>query len=487
MGDKNQIECVEFSQETFCAQVLLASKAVAWGTQTIYLASYLSRLGAKTLIIEHRYVDRHFMEEFGLYYSRCLRPPQNYCVRIHALSESLDTSRLKSLIATAARGQHKAVTDSLQQSYLGFVVIRPLPIVPIGRTVVAVLKDDPDRQFTATTNYDVHFLGFGLSIHGLAFQQQDRGVAACATTAVWAALQRLVRHDGGRAPTPPEITEAAAKNMIPLGRALPSEGLTMDQVCEALRSFSFPPVLFTPCGNEAAFRLELGVYLRSGIPVVLALSGGDEGHAVTAVGFRRDERNPVVQVRDGIRVRMFNLDYEEIYIHDDRLGPYANAFIERGSTSLTLRIDWPPPNPPEHIPIFVAAAPLYPKLRTDASKMIELAGSFLPFAAELADGRDDLGVEVYFDRAGTYTLGLMGLPVDADRIHEMLFHANLSRYIGIARWYIGNTLLCDTVWDTTDTVRDPARANHLIAAVAFDQSIRSIFDQMCGRLGIVSG
>ena len=78
--------------------------------------------------------------------------------------------------------------------YLGFMVIKPLPGSPIGRTVLRTFERDAPRggrrEFTAIRRYTVSLAGLSLSVRGLAFQQQDQGVSACATTALWSALQR---------------------------------------------------------------------------------------------------------------------------------------------------------------------------------------------------------------------------------------------------------------------------------------------------------
>lgn len=110
--------------------------------QVRYLARYVARLGALTFVVEDHYVDRHFVDEFGLYYSRRLSLPTNSCRRIHFFSrrftdEELDGELVKAFESPDAK---EDVERSLSHDYLGFVVVRPLPDVPIGRTILRPLE-----------------------------------------------------------------------------------------------------------------------------------------------------------------------------------------------------------------------------------------------------------------------------------------------------------------------------------------------------------
>src|SRR6267378_4046158 len=156
-------------------------------TQITYLGVYLKALKCKTIVVESRYLDRDYVNDMALFYSRSLRSYPNFCQRIHFFKEAFTTPRWKEM-ATAAtdRANHKKF---LEKSYLGFCVIKPLPGSPVGRTVLATFGTDAPgglkRTFGAVRRYNVHLGGYELAIKGLAFQQQDQGVSACATSALW--------------------------------------------------------------------------------------------------------------------------------------------------------------------------------------------------------------------------------------------------------------------------------------------------------------
>jgi len=161
------------------------------------------------------------------------------------------------------------------KAYLGFSVLRPLPESPIGRTVLATFSRDADkghkREFQTTRNYRVHLAGFELSVDGLAFQQQDQGVSACATTALWSAMHCVASKEGLPVSAPAEITEAASRYFLAAGRALPSEGLNVHQICEATRAADLAPLLIRGLTLKEDIA-QLHGYLRSGFAAVLAIT-----------------------------------------------------------------------------------------------------------------------------------------------------------------------------------------------------------------------
>jgi hypothetical protein len=506
---RNQIECAAFSRSTFIQAVQQASHSseTAPNEQTKYLAGYLERdLSAKTLLVERHYIDRHFIEEFSAYYGRCLAPVPNACTRLHAFSLAFDTQALDERIRQAASGGFEQVLEELQEAYLGFIVVRPLPSVPLGRTVLRCPAGLETRKYETTVDYSVHLLGFELSVRGIAFQQQDVAVAACATTAIWTALQRMARHEGGRTPTPSAITQAAVKHVGHPGRPLPGrDGLTTIQICEALRAFEFGPEVIqagaTVQGCEK-FRKLLGIYLRSGIPVILSVvdrsRGEPRGHAVTVVGYREGgtplESNERLGVIDGrgrrdlevVPVSLTNTAFDRLFIHDDRLGPYASASLEAvaGEEGLYLRIKHPDDSPPDQFQVRHATVPLYPKLRSNAK---DLLGSAFDLTPVIPRG-SSVSLELYFTRSGSYMASLYEMRLDTNRLIHIQRSASLSRYVGIARWYVDGEPVLDSVWDTTDIRRRKrGECEALLATVALHPKYEGFVDRCAEDYGVLAG
>lgn len=496
---ENSIASSDFSTESFCRLVQSCSGAPHVNSQVAYLAGLLQELDARTMVVEHHYIDRHFMEESASYYSRCLVHKPNSCARLHfftALRDGrvIDDAELDDLLGEAGSGGRADTESLLQASYLGFIVVRPLPSVPIGRTVVSV-RPSADGVYS-TVEYTVHFLGFELRVTGLAFQQQDRAVGACATTACWTALQRLCRHEGRRTATPFEITESAVRHFLPAGRPFPSPGLTVEQISAALRSLDFPPLLFEPGGRPDLFLLRLGIYLASRIPVILALDLGDRvGHAVTVVGV--DALTDTFVWREEIdggdgpspevyEFRARNRSYERIYIHDDRIGPFVPAHLELDEERVILQFEVPLASDKEAL-VDLAIVPLYPKLRTSGQDLFEAATGVLPLLDRLSGAGDDLTLDIFFDRSGSYLAKLYDLPANAGRLVGFQKRIALSRYVGIIRWETPSGLLLDTVWDTTDIGRETRQIEQLLGVVCYEPALFKATDTLAAELGVIAG
>lgn len=486
----NRIECIAFTADAFTMAVEQGTGAAhpPSNRQTYYLAQYLDSLGAKTLLIERHYIDRHFIEEVGLYYSKCLTPYPNSCVRIHAFARRFDDQVLDEYLQASISGDSATLQTELQPSYLGYVTVRPLASVPIGRTVLRHLDQSEGRRFPVAVMYNVHLLGTTLQVSGLAFQQQDRAVAACATTAIWSALQRVCRHDGGRAPTPSAVTQAAVRHFLPEGRAFPSTGLTIEQICEALRGFEFPPAIFRVGSSPDQFLFLLNVYVRSGVPVILALVGGDAGHAVTVVGYQSDHAK-IPSTFNELDLRLVNLGYDKIYIHDDRLGPYARATFRRKKspkereTPLDLVIDWP--DGQEVLNVLLGVPPLYPKLRSSAQEILEGAALLLPVIQKLVPSGFE--IEAFFQRSGEYLASMLDANVDPSRATRFMRSISLSRYVGVIRIHVKGSPVLDLILDTTDTIRRATYAEHLLGIIAFDTSLHGVTDWLATVLEAQAG
>jgi hypothetical protein len=446
-------------------------------------------LGARAFVVEDHYIDRHFIEEFSAYYARALAPPPNYCRRIHLLKEAISDPDLSGFLVDASRSRESklGVEKRLTGSYLGYVVVRPLPQVPIGRTILRPLEDNPQREILATTTNNVHFLGLRLSVRGLAFQQQDRAVGACATAALWMAM--AAKLDGRRAPTPAHIAEVAARNSVALGRSLPSRGLEVSQIATAIRECGFAPEVLNVTQKPENFVASIYPYLRSGIPVLLVLADNDGAHAVTVVGYRLGNTRPELEFILPLR----STRLERLYVHDDRLGPYARATLhtlipeeapaeenEAAKGALFLKIE----ETEGPVPVVLALVPVYPKLRVSSEHFWLMATRFATYMEETIG--HDAFCEVFFVRSGSYLDELVALgdaypqavSLPGARLARFLKTISMSRWICIVRWWSPDERpMADLLFDTTDVVREANSADGLLlGAVALAPEMRPHLD-----------
>jgi len=299
--------------------------------QIKYLRCYLTDLGVSSVLEEPKYFDRDYLAEFTAFYSTSVKGYVNSCRRLHFFSGPvLD----RALLERAVGGDEEAARQ-LQERYRGFVVVRPVPWAPIGRTVLRWYDERlpaTPRNNAPTRSYRSHVAGLTLSVEGVAWQQQDSAVGACATVALWSLLQVSAFDEHHSIPTTADITRLAHKASSRF-RLFPSSGLTPEQICEAIKQRDLAPVALA--GDLSAkegfqrerFSSSCAALLRSGFPVlIVGTFANGRQHAVCAVGFREcdvsQELPGSIDFRDhGIR---------HLYINDDNLGPNVRFEIQDG-------------------------------------------------------------------------------------------------------------------------------------------------------------
>jgi len=152
--------------------------------QASYLRCYLADLACSTILEEPLYFDRDYLAEYSAFYSTSTRSYGNRCRRLHFFGGPELT---RASLRRAFSGNNAAI-NRLQSNYLGFAVIRPIPAAPFGRTVLKwyAEKTPNTPRRVASRMYDCNIGGLKLLVKGLAWQQQDTGVGACATVALLA-------------------------------------------------------------------------------------------------------------------------------------------------------------------------------------------------------------------------------------------------------------------------------------------------------------
>ena len=209
------------------------------------------------------------------------------CVRLHFFNDLLSADDLANL------------TKSHHDSYRGFVVIRPLPLSWLGRSVLSdrllqetvAAEGQPDSFFsTCAAKYRVNLAGNEISVVGAPWLQQDKMVSGLVPPQPYGwhpgTLTERFAPDF-KAHLTPDITDYATSANIDGGRAMPSSGLTTQQIMLALRAMGYEPMIYTSFSTRTAdlARRQVYHYVESSIPVILGLQfPGRGGHAVTVVG-----------------------------------------------------------------------------------------------------------------------------------------------------------------------------------------------------------
>lgn len=323
--------------------------------QVDYLFTYLTCLKAKTVLLEFNYVDKDYLEDFSRYYVKRFGNDGHKCARLHFFSSSVDHRTITSILE---RGNDaKKATVKLNKSYLGFMVIKPLPRTFIGKTCLKVMPDARTKRKLKrrlAREYNVDLFGISLQVNSIAFQEQDKVVAACATTAIWASLHALKMRSTRSIHSCSEITINALNHVEDSSNSFPSLQLSNKQI---LRSLDVEGVRYHAKSMEAPderyFMQSVIAHIDSSLPMILtgevfthvpsiptkpsntdATSGSNSAPCELASQDLADSSGgqtakPVFRARGGhaICVVGYKVDRGEdvLYVHDDRLGPYARA------------------------------------------------------------------------------------------------------------------------------------------------------------------
>lgn len=310
--------------------------ALSGHTQVNYLRGYLADLGASSIIEEPNYFDRDYLSEFSAFYCVSAAGYPNLCRRLHFFSGPL----VHRAEIEAAASNDLVAKDSLQERYLGFVVLRPIPQAPLGRTVLKWYEDQTvmTPRVVATREYCSNLAGVGLLVRGLAWQQQDTGVGACATVGLWTMFHSSAFDDHHAIPTTADITRSAHETASLGARVFPSDGLTPYQIAEAIKAWNLSPLIVEgnkqlpggrgSCFDTLRFNASIAAFIRSGYPVLLIGELAGNGlHAICVVGFR-SSGNPTIG-SDSTEIQ--DSWITNIYAHDDNIGPNVRLKVWQGA------------------------------------------------------------------------------------------------------------------------------------------------------------
>lgn len=425
------------------------------------------------MLVEREYLDRDYLAEFAAFYGGCARDYENKCVRLHFFRD--ETPALGGASLKAFLGGSERVQRAWQRRYLGFAIIRPLVGAPFGRTVLPPFPDHGPhpRDMSPTREYEVHIGGVSLRITGLAWQQQDQAVSACATISLWSVLHSVAHREGLTIPTTVSLTEAATQFSLATGRPFPSKGLQLDQLANAIRGAGATPLLISgdlrlagdamPCFGYEKLAATMATLLRAGFPVLVAGAEGDARHAVCAVGFRAS-RGQAMGAPPDIAVADAGLDV--LYIHNDNIGPavryrmVADLPTHGGVTAVRLVVDpaiaMGKDSYPDFVPSFLVAA-LPTKLRSSPEDLLKV-GMIIANRFAVVAKHVPIEYSCLLTRQTRYLNETLAVAVQNDR--RKLAQARwdvmnrfpaLSRFLGVIRVTARGVPLADFLWDTTDS------------------------------------
>jgi hypothetical protein len=448
-----------------------------------YFETYFQHLDAKTIVAEIPYIDRDFLEDFAAYYVRCFKDYHRKCIRLHFFTEDFTREDFEKLLR---RPLVKKKLEELQKNYLGFVVVKRLPATVVGRTCLVTYQDDPDRRcFPIIRSYDANLFGIPLKVETLAFQEQDQTVAMCATSALWSMFQGtgiLFHH---HLPSPVEITQAATAR-APSERALPNKGLDIVQMADAIREVGLAPVAVASM-DEYVLKSSIYAYVGGRIPTVLGVTRRDPRkkdepvrHAVAVTGYSLGHAKPAPYGETGFLLRASRID--EIYAHDDRIGPFARMPFVKGHSALivnwtdaegnVVQEEWQP---------YFMLIPLYHKIRIPFDVILENTVAFDGWIealrqSELVSLPERLEWDVSLTTVNEFKTSLLWAGfLDDPLLRQRTLTQAMPRFMWQARASSGGSLRLELLFDATDILQ----GRLFVCAIGYDE-------MLAGRLSYFS-
>lgn len=419
-----------------------------------YLHGYLTDLDTKTIVVEENYIDGDYLEDFAAYYVRCFKPYERECKRLHFFSRKISQDEFQDFVLDRLEG---SLGEAIATAYLGFCVARPLPIAIVGRTILATYPQDAGggrvRAYQAVRDYSSHLFGHRLSIRGLPFQEQDTVLAACATVALWCAFHKTNELFGTEAPRPAVITRMANRAGH-RGRPVPSHGLRIEEMCQAVKAVGLEPELFEWAGGELPWVSMAYAHLRAGIPVVLIVDIRGDLHAITLTGYSIAGKRIHKRERAGnlVAVPLKGLRIDEFYGHDDQFGPHAKQVIKAKAGAPSTLKGRGPWSGSDLLPVGVLI-PVYNKVRVtflEALDWVTLIQSALGYL--VADDHSSLEWDLHLTTTTEYKGSLLALGVSRERLEGLLLESQ-PRFLWQATLYVQDARVMHILIDATDMAR----------------------------------
>ena len=507
-NENESLEVYQYGIEALCELLAKKSKntlaAIKQRSHSQYFEEYFNKLQAKTILVENKYVDRDFLEDFSAYYVRCFHPYKRFCTRLHFFTCEFSERGFAKLLENPCTSEISP--DLLNEHYLGFIVVKPLPETVIGRTCLKTYPEENHRKFPVVRKYSANPFGLELEVTSLAFQEQDSVTSACATSALWSAFHGTGKRFQHPIPSPVEITRSATKGHPLRTRAFPNHGLEIPMMAHAIRDVGLEPY-HEGIGHLGVLKETIYAYLRGQIPAVLGVELWDKTqaldepvawHAVSVTGYslakgssKNSPKNFLTKARN----------MAKIYVHDDQVGPfarmnfdgfplqlpdlnYAECKIPVETLSTSFRLPAGEIGDIRAVPISLLI-PLYHKIRIPYDIVLETVRSFDGFIKLIATEETsclapDAGLEwdIYLTTNNDLKREILRLDSSAmmpPHRNEVL-RESMPRFLWRASAYQNEVLLLDLLFDATDI----EHGQFFVRAIEWEEKLSSALRWVSG-------
>lgn len=331
----------------------------------------LKDISLLTIVIEYYYVDRVYRDSYYTHYSGKHFEYSRYCKRIFIFEGNI-TSEHDCEISSIP-------TDVLEKLFIGYVVLRPLEVGKIGRTLLnpAYFNESKDA-YIRYAEYDATMFGKRLKVKAFPYSMQDEETTSCAEITIINLLDYFSkRYAEYKYLLPSDIIAIALRNSYE--RKLPTKGLDYQLISKVFMEAGFYPVLYnvTRMTDPSKFKRIFHYYIESGLPIAVGVDvGGSLRHSIICVGHGEIDKD-----RIGTKQYSIQDEYDEnrriwicdsadavfqYIVMDDQKKPYSKYEWVEG------RIDKLGPYMLENILV-----PLYKRMFLEASDAYDICTSVL--------------------------------------------------------------------------------------------------------------
>lgn len=369
--------------------------------------------------VEYPYTDKVFRDSYYNYFSSKSNDYHRHCIRIAFFSEKITYDDFRNIGAF----------EFLQNSYLGFLVIRPLNN-PIGRNLISPKAFKENHIAVCTARFFTSIDGKLLHIDGFPHISQDSETHSCAESTIWSTMEYFSHKYSEYRPVLPSNIIKTLQN-ISYERQIPSSGLSSDYISYALKEYGFGSKIYSDEEySEHGLNQIISIYIESGIPIIIGIKSTKIGHAVICIGrdittyTQIDAIKPTID--DDIDVQLFdvhNIDRQFIFI-DDNYPTYQKANLCSPSEHYG-RPEW------KECKIFCAIVPLHPKIYLEAFNAKNAIYSIIKNYRERLEMNDNILLRYFLASSRSFKDKVLSNSTFTDEIINIVTNIALPKFIWV--------------------------------------------------------
>jgi len=453
------------------------------------------------VIVEYDYIDKDYRNTYSYFHSKKFVVPHNRTIRLHFFDKEITRSLL--------------IDDeisNLNESYLGYSIIRPIKPNCIGRTMISQkILSSSKNAYVMTCQEKVLLQDKELEVIGFPFASQQVDATTCAQTSIWIVLRYYSNRYSNYPDTFPfDITLSAAKTAHD-NRDYPYAALHPSVMINILKNHNIYPVTmhnganitYKDNGTIDMYSL-INIYINSGIPVILLT----KNHALVAFGhsscyFFCEGEKKCCKRKELHGLDNYNLvtDYfHKLVIADDNRYPYQFLdYHEKTSHAkddyiTSVRKDVVASIIPLPERVFVPAE-AFISVTLDLLKKNECGKMYSKCLREF--GKINLRILLSTGKSFKKGLSKREMP---EKVYSMYKDMPMPHFIWICEFvdnkrdYKGNTVIGELLWDatcTTNFIEDGLLAIHYPEVVMYNTGFYSSMDnkspeEIANKLDIAS-